>query len=62
MSGDLPTGPQGALIRAISFTLSLFMSSTPQPGCGMPPSPIGSLALAWCLLYSPLVWSRFCLD
>jgi hypothetical protein len=32
------------------------------PGCGMSLSPVGSLALAQSLPYSPLVQSRFCLS
>jgi hypothetical protein len=42
MCSGLPTGPLGALIRAVSFTpppsLSLYFPPPPLwPGCGMPP-------------------------
>jgi hypothetical protein len=38
MSGDPPTGPQEALIRAVSSNLSLLHVFIPSwPGCGMPP-------------------------
>jgi hypothetical protein len=63
MSGGLPTGSWGALIRAVSFTLSLsLLSFSPVARLWYAPSPFGSLALSWSSPYSPLVQSRFCLD
>jgi hypothetical protein len=49
--------------RKKSTSFNLYLLHVPSPsGSSVPPSPIGSLALAKFSFYSSLVWSRLCLD